>query len=132
MRNSGSLDGTGRLGKNAVAHHRADRLGCDQIDATSEHRFEMLLQAHEREQSNRSFELDQYIDIACRPGRVAGDGAKDRQRADAEVKQFSAVIANRFERLVSLHGGNPLLGFRVANLRMFSFYPSELRRATCD
>src|SRR5688500_3062941 len=95
------LGGTDSLAKDHVTQRLAQSGAGGQVDARSEDPLEPDLKAIEPDQSGRTRELHQHVDIAISTGFVTGHRSEYREGRDAVLRpQFVGVQCNPLENLL--------------------------------
>ena len=105
MRTRHSLGGTNGLPVDPLAELAADHPRRRQVDPAAQEALELALDARETEVPHRAGELGDEVEVAIRASLVAGDGAEDQERADAEPPKVIPVGCEELDGLGAAHGG---------------------------
>ena len=93
---------THRLGENRVPERRKNRIAQNHVYARRiEDFFETKAKGDQLEKCQRMRDVDQNVDVAARPGSIAGRRSEERDLLDPEVApQFFAVIQQEGKNLI--------------------------------
>lgn len=93
------LRGINRLSEDALAELALQRAAGDEVDGVAQQIREVVSDILEAEQADRAVELDEEVDVAVLGGFVSGDGAEERERADAHGAKLGPVGGQNVEGL---------------------------------
>jgi hypothetical protein len=73
------------------------------VDVAADDLFKAQVDSGEIEQVERTPHVDEHVDVAVRPGLVAGDRAEQRDRCHAHRVEFSAMLGQQLDGLTPSH-----------------------------
>src|SRR5712691_4706348 len=97
------LGGTDGLREDDVLQLWSESTAGHEIDSATEHRRELLLDVEEAEETDGPIELDEQIDVAVRPGSVARDRTKEKERPDPGRSQLLLMFSDDPQRVRFAH-----------------------------